>query len=140
MMTIEQLIEESRDERLERLPLYARTLIHQLALRLESEHRDAVVVRAQAEEEVTEARALLTQGPEDSDTFVDLPRSKVAGYTDEPEQRALGKGISVEFRRPSDAAGEGFIVYLKDDQLHVSSMSYLAVLPVDHSTVVIEQC
>lgn len=138
MMTVEQLIEESRDERLQRLPMYARTLIHDLAARLDMEHRHAASVKERAEKEVEEARALLTQGPEDSDTFVDLPHSTIAGYTDEPEQRPLGKGVSVEFRRPGGDVGEGFSVRLKDGQLHISSTSYLAVLPQNHSAIVID--
>lgn len=137
-MSIEQLIAGSRDERLHRLPRYARELIFQLARRLDMEHRYATSVKGRAEEEVAEARALLAQGPEDSDTFVGLPRSTVTGYSDEPEQRPLGKGVGVEFRRPGGDVGEGFSVRLEDSKLHISSDSYLMVLPEGPTTIVID--
>lgn len=135
MLTVDQLIEESRDPRLQRLPQYAQNLIWDLAHRLAAEHAAADGARATAEREVAEARALLTEGPVDSDTFMDLPRSR---YDDSEDQRPLGKGTNIEFRGPDTESGEGISVKWKGDHLLVNGINHLAVVPVDSMTIKIE--
>jgi hypothetical protein len=89
-----------------------------------------------AVEEVTEARKLLTEGPADSDTYLDLP---CALYTDaEDEQRPLGKGATIEFRGPGDEPGEGISVKWEKDHLKISGLNRLAVVPINTTTVHIE--
>lgn len=139
MRGIEQLIEESRDPRLDRLPLYARQLIRDLARRLDTEYRRADSIAARAEQEVAEARALLAGGPEGSDTFVDLPRSRFEGHGDDDLQRPLGTGVPVEFREPDEMPGEGITVTRQDGVLHLNGCNLLAVIPVNLSYVKIER-
>lgn len=141
MKSVAELIEASRDPRLDRLPKYACDLIQTLAGRLASEARYAESAQRQAEKEVAEARTALLTGPEDSDTFLHVERSITLGYTEglEESYRPLGKGVTVEFRRPGDEPGEGFEVRLTGDgDLEISGMHYLAVVPVNHSTIRIE--
>lgn len=135
MLTVDQLIEESRDPRLQRLPQYAQTLIWDLAHRLAAEHAAAEGARATAEKEVTQARALLTEGPADSDTFMDLPRAQ---YDYSEEQRPLGKGTNIEFRAPELESGEGVSVKWQGDHLLVNGINHLAVVPVNSTTIKIE--
>lgn len=138
MMTIEQLIEKSRDTRLQRLPQYAQVLIHDLARRLKAEHRYAVAVQEQAAQEVTQARAALTEGPADSDTFLALPSSPTLGYTEEMAYRPLGRGTAVEFRPPGTQPGEGFYARLdRDGCLQIDGDCSLAVHPVNHLCITV---
>jgi hypothetical protein len=137
MLSVEKLIEESRDPRLQRLPQYARQLIHDLAHRLDLVHRYAVAVKEQAEREVDQAREIAAEGPEGSDTFLDLPRS-LHSTSDDYEVRPLGRGANIEFRRPGDDPGEGFNVKLDDDGLKIHGVNCLAVVPVDPYTLKIE--
>lgn len=138
MLSVEQLIEESRTDRLHSQPLWVRTLVHELARSLEREHVSAERARSQAEREVDAARALLTEGPAGSDTFMDLPRTLAGSVTDEYEQRPLGTGVSIEFRRPEDGPGEGIDVKFENGRLRVGGLNHLAVVPVDARTIYIE--
>jgi hypothetical protein len=138
VLSVEQLIQESRDPRLQKLPLYARQLIFDLARRMELEKISADAIRDRAGKEVDEVRKIAAEGPEDSDTFMDLPHSQVAGYLEEAEQRPLGKGVNIEFRPEGAEVGEGFDVKLKDGRLHVSGVNHLAVIPGGPMSIVIE--
>lgn len=137
MLTVEQLIQESQDPRLHKLPNYARELIHLLATRLKQEASYAQAVKERAEKEVDELRVLLADGPTGSDTFMDMPRTTVAGYED--DQRPLGTGTTIEFRAPSDGPGEGVIVSRQEDgRIRVHGINHLAVIPVGAAHVFIE--
>jgi hypothetical protein len=136
MLSVEKLIEESRDSRLHKLPLYARELIHDLAHRLDAEHRYALATRETAAREVEEARALLAEGPEGSDTFMAMPYSRVGD--DEIEERPLGKGTVIEFRDPELSPGEGIEVCLNDGSLLVRGINHLAIVPVSLTSLRIE--
>ena len=137
MQTVEQLIEAAEAAQSRALPDYAKKLIRDLAYRLELEARAAEGARQTAEREVNGARALLTSGPADSDTYLDLPG---AGFsTVDDEQRPLGKSASIEFRTPDELPGEGIGVKRADDgTIHVRSISRLAVLPENGSFIRIE--
>jgi hypothetical protein len=132
-LTVEKLIEESRSERLQRLPQYAQELIHDLAHRLDAEHRYAQSIRERAEKEVDEVRKLAAEGPEDSDTFVSLPHSVLD--SGDFEERPLGQGVTVEFRAPGLEPGEGFDVKMTDGHLVVSGVNRLGIVPVHASQV-----
>lgn len=137
MQTVEQIIEAAEAAQSRALPEYAKKLIGDLAHRLALEARAAEGARQTAEREVSEARALLTSGPEDSDTYVYLPRARYS--TEDDEQRPLGKGVSIEFRQPEEMPGEGISVKREEDgTLHVHSVSHLAVLPVGPMYIKIE--
>jgi hypothetical protein len=133
MLSVQQLIEESRSERLQKLPMYAQELIHDLAHRLDAEHRYAQSTCERAEKEVDAIRKLLAEGPEDSDTFVSLPHSLLD--SGDFEERPLGQGVTVEFRAPGLTPGEGFDVKLKDGRLIVSGIARLAVAPESSYTL-----
>lgn len=137
MLTVEQLLQEARDVRTRPLPAYAQNLIFDLAKRLELEAKAAAGARETAEREVAEARTLLTEGPADSDTYLDLPGALYA--TEDAEQRPLGKGASVEFRKPEELPGEGISVKRgTDGSLRISGLNHLAVIPVNPTTLKIE--
>lgn len=136
MQTVEQLIEAAEAAQSRALPEYAKKLIGDLAHRLALEARAAEGARRTAEREVSEARALLTSGPEDSDTYLDLPRALYA--TEDDEQRPLGKGANIEFRRPEETPGEGISVKWDEGGLRVSGLNHLAVVPIDQLTLKIE--
>lgn len=140
MLSVEKLIEEAKDPRLDRLPLYARQLIHDLAYRMDAEHRAAEGARATALKEVTEARALLRfSGPDGTDTFMDLPRALYDDAEDD-DQRPLGKGTVIDFRGPEDGPGEGISVSRQEDgTVHVHGINHLAVRPVDSTYLIIEK-
>lgn len=140
MLSVEKLLEEANDPRLARLPLYARQLIHDLAYRMDAEHRAAEGARATAYKEVTAARDLLrADGPADSDTFMDLPRA-VYDDAEDDDQRALGKGVTIDFRGPDDIPGEGISVSRQEDgTIHVHGINHLAVRPVDPTYLIIER-
>lgn len=141
MRTIEQLIKASRDTRLQRQPRYVQDLVDRLTHRLVAEHRHALAVQEEAEKEVTEARAALTEGPADSDTFLALPSSPTIGYTEEMAYRPLGRGTAVEFRPPGTQPGEGFYARLdRDGCLQIDSDSSLAVYPVNHLRITVGFC
>lgn len=137
MKSVEHLLDEATAMRTRPLPAYAQTLIADLAKRLEMEATAAAGARETAEREVTEARALLTSGPADSDTYLDLPRALYA--TEDDEQRPLGKGASIEFRKPEELPGEGISVKREEDgSLRISGLNHLAVVPVNLTTIKIE--
>ena len=138
MTTVDQLIEQSRDPRLRRQPVYVQNLIHELAHRLEAEHAYAQAVIKRAESEVDEARKIAAEGPEDSDTFLSLPGSLLSS-ADDYEQKSLGTGAKVEFRAPGLRPGEGFQVRMKNGHLKITGMSSMAVIPQDRYTIVIEE-
>jgi hypothetical protein len=137
-LSVEQLIAESRDLRLQKLPVYARELIHQMAVRLESEYIYGKELVKRAEQAANEAVALLGKGPEDSDTFLDLPRSVTRYSDDEEGQRPLGQGVNIEFRSPGEESGEGINVKMEDGRLKIHGLNALVVVPQDHTTVHIE--
>jgi hypothetical protein len=127
MRSIETLLTDARDDRLRRLPNYAQDLIAELAARLDQETRYARAVKERAAKEVDELRAQLTKGPEDADTFMDLPYSRVG---DVEGQRPLGKGVNIEFRAPGLTEGEGFEVKLTEEgHLKIGGITRLAVVP-----------
>lgn len=139
MMSVDRLLEEAKQARLQRLPQYAQELIFDLARSLEREHRAASDIQERAEKEVTEARALLTSGPEDSDTFASLPSSL---YTmEEDEERPLGKGTSIEFRAPDNhLPGNGISVARRDNgDLEIRSMAQVAVIPLSTHNLLIRE-
>lgn len=136
MLSVEKLIEESRSHRLYNQPVWVRQLVHDLAHRLDSEHRYAQDVKETAAREVEQARALLAEGPEDSDTFMAMPYSHVSD--DEVEERPLGKGTVIEFRQPDMDPGEGMEVCLNDGSLLVRGVNHLAVVPVSLTSLRIE--
>ena len=139
MTTVEQLIEASKDARLKNQPKWVQDLVYHLAYRLESQHRYALSVRDKAEEEVDAARKIAAEGPEDSDTSLDLPRS-LLGSMDDFEQRPLGRGVNIEFRGAGDEPGEGINAkLLPSGALLIHGINSLAVIPRDSSTVRIEE-
>jgi hypothetical protein len=137
MLSVERLLEEARNPRLERLPLYARELIEDLARRMAIEAAHAESVTERAEKAAEEATALLTQGPAGSDTFMDLPRDLIK-YEEEIDQRPLGTGVNIEFRQESDLPGEGICATWEADGLKIHGPNPLTVIPVDSCTVRIE--
>jgi hypothetical protein len=139
MRDADSLIRQAaEDPRLPKQAKWVQGLIYGLASRLELEIRSAEGVRQRAEREVSEARSLLTEGPADSDTFMDLARSLADTYDDVP-QRPLGKGVNIEFRTDGMQTGEGVNVKLMEDgTLHVHGLGHLAVIPVNHSYLKIE--
>lgn len=136
-MRTERLLAQAKEDRLKKLPQYAQKLISELAYQLSLEAKSAEGARARAEREVFEARAIAAQGPENSDTFLELPRS-LSSYEDEA-QKPLGTGVAVEFRDPELTSGEGTFVRREGDKIKVSSMSRLAVIPEDAHTLWIEE-
>lgn len=137
MQSTEKLIEESHDPRLQKLPLYARELIGRLARRLQTDAASAQWTKVRAEKEVDEIRTLLADGPEGSDTFVEMPRTMLSTL-DEDGQRPLGTGVSVEFRPQGAGPGEGFEVRLESGSLVISGVNRIAVIPRDSHSVTIE--
>jgi hypothetical protein len=136
MTSSEQLIQAAGNYRIRSQPKWVQELVHDLAHRLEAEHKYTQDVRERAAKEVDEARALLT-GPEGSDTFVTLPRTLVGD--DETEERPLGRGASIEFRDPGWEPGEGTRVSrFADGSLLVKGYSDLAVVPLSSSSFRIE--
>jgi hypothetical protein len=136
MLSVEQLIAESRDPRLQKLPMYARDLIHDLAHRMEAEAIARQAVMDRAAKEVDEIRTLLSKGPEDSDTFMAIPRTVIGD--DEIEEKPLGQGTVIEFRQPDMETGEGFEVSLNDGSLLVQGINHLTVIPVSLTSLRIE--
>jgi hypothetical protein len=136
MKTTQEIIREAQEAQSRPIAKWLSQLIADMTYRLGLEHRRAEGAMKRAVEEVTEARRLLTEGPADSDTFLDLPR---ALYTDaEDEQRPLGKGATIEFRGPGDEPGEGISVKWEKDHLKISGLNRLAVVPINTTTVHIE--
>jgi hypothetical protein len=137
MLSTKQLIEEAQDERLRHLPLYARKLIHDLAVRLGQEAAYSKSAREKAEQQVDAARKLLNEGPADSNTFLSLGNVMGSNYGEDgrEDERPLGSGPSIEFRDPSLMPGEGFSVRMKNGRLEISGINVLAITPV-HSTAV----
>lgn len=132
-----QLILDANDPRLERQPQYVRQLIAELAYRLNLEAKAAEGARRRAEKEVDEARKIAAEGPENSDTFLSMPRS-FSTFSEEYEQKPLGTGVNIEFRAPGLTEGEGFQVSMEDGKIKVSGMSRLAVVPQDAYSITIE--
>lgn len=138
MQTVEQLIESAQTARLQAQPVWVRQLVHDLATRLKAESTYAAAVKQRAEDEVGEARALLTGGPADSDTYVDLPRA-ASVYEENGAQRPLGKGACIEFRASDEVSGEGLTVKRTEGgSLKVRGCGPLAVIPQDTHTILIE--
>jgi hypothetical protein len=140
MLTVEQLIEEAQDRRLEKLPNYARDLIRELSQALRVADRTRIAVAEVAAEEVTAARALLNSGPEGSDTFLCLPSSAVVDTEEDGMYRPLGPGVSVEFlEQGADRLhGEGFTVRMKDGHLYINGITAMSVHPVHPSALTIK--
>lgn len=137
--TSEQLAEAATDPRLKAQPKWVQELVHDLTLRMIYATRRLADVESAAEREVGEARALLTGGPADSDTYVDLPRA-VSVYEEYGAQRPLGKGACIEFRDPGDESGEGVTVRRTEGgSLLVRGSSTLVVVPQDTHTILIEE-
>lgn len=137
MQTVEQLIESAKTARLQTQPLWVRNLVRDLAQQLELQTRYAEAVKERAEKEVGEARVLLTGGPADSDTYVELPRA-ASVYEEDVSQRPLGKGVCIEFRAPGEESGEGITVQRTEGgSLAVCSYGSLAVIPQDAHTLLI---
>lgn len=138
MLSVEQLIEEAQDPRLRKQPLWVQTLVGDMAHRLRLESTAAANSQARAEVEVSAAREALAEGPADSDTFLDLPRS--LADTDDVPQKPLGKGVNIEFRPYWLESGEGINVKLDENgSLHVRGIGHLVVVPVDQSYVKIKE-
>jgi hypothetical protein len=138
ILSVDQLIEKAGDPRLHRQPVWVRELVQQMAGQLRSMNAHAMTLVENAEQAANEATALLGQGPDDSDTYMDLPRS-VTRYSDDGEgQRPLGKGTNIEFRGPGDESGEGINAKWAKDHLVIHGMNRLAVIPQDNTTVHIE--
>lgn len=137
MKTTDQLIAAARDPRLAAQPKWIQQLVHDLAHRMELEARSAEGARRRAEGEVAQARELLTSGPADSDAYMDLPRA-YSTYSDEAEQRPLGRGTTVEFRSPDTGPGEGMSVRWTGAGLEISGINCLAVVPLDPTRIRIE--
>lgn len=138
MRNPEQLTADARDPRLASQPKWVQNLVHDLTVQMIAGHNRVRIAEERAEKEVTEARTLLTSGPADSDTYVDLPRS-YSVYEEVGAQRPLGRGTPIEFRDPGVESGDGMTVRRDDDgTLIVRSSGPLAVLPQDTHTVRIE--
>lgn len=137
MKTVDELVTASQDERLRRQPAYVQNLIHDLASRMVLEHRAAEGARRRAEKEVDEARKIAAEGPENSDTFLSMPRS-FSTFSEDFDQKPLGTGVNIEFRAPGLTEGEGFQVHMDDGKLKISGMSRLAVVPQDAYSITIE--
>jgi hypothetical protein len=138
MQSSRDLIQAARHAQARPVPKWAKELIHDLASRLRATEAELERVQETATREVTEARALLT-GPEDSDTFMNLPRSLMSAAED-GEQRPLGKGVTVEFRTAGEEPGEGTLVSLGVDQtIHVHGLNHLVVVPVNPTYIQIER-
>lgn len=133
MLTNQQLIQEATAAQSRSLPAYAKELISDLARALDQQTRYAEGVRERAAKEVDELRVQLAAGPDDADTFVAMPSTLVGELDDDPEDRPLGTGVTVEFRAPDMGPGEGFGVSITDGRLHVCGLNHLAVVP-EHAT------
>jgi hypothetical protein len=140
-MTTEQLIEEAGSRRTDNLPLWARYLLLDLAKRLRSLSAETERLREDTAKELEAARALLNEGPADSDTFLSLASGLTTDYDsdDNSDFRPLGKGVRIEFRIPDSEAYEGVTARMTDGSLEVSSLSSLTVRPVNRSTVLITE-
>lgn len=136
MRDVEQLVADSRDARLQKLPVYAQQLIRELAHRMEAEHRYAKAVVERAEKETADAQTLLAEGLADSDTFMDLHMSF---SVTEDVQRPLGQGVNIEFRGPDDGVGEGINARWEDGHLVIDGINSLAVIPVGPHRIHIER-
>lgn len=135
IQTTEDLVRLATDPRLKSQPRWVQKLISDLAARMISAEKEVIRVKERAAKEVDEARTLLAQGPEGSDTFMDLPYSQVDSGTDDFEQRPLGTGVNIEFRGPGDEPGEGISARWRGGQLEIHGINTLAVLPVGTSRV-----
>jgi hypothetical protein len=138
-MTNEQLHEKAKDPRLAKQPAWVQQLVAVLDVRLRSAEASRLRTAEKAAEEVDAARALLNEGPADSDTFLWLSTSAVSdgGWGDDPgkDVRPLGHGVTVEFRDADSGPAEGFEVKMKDGQLEVSGINVLYVKPQAPNTV-----
>lgn len=134
--SIEKLLIKAKDARLLRQPKWVRDLVHELAWQIQISEAAEEGMRGRLETEMAAARALLNEGPKDSDTFLFLS-NELADTSDEENDsyRPLGTGVTVEFRRPGDGPAEGFSVRLTEKGLVISGINKLAVVP-DHSTSV----
>lgn len=136
---MQTLIEQAREAQGRNLPMYAKILISDLARRLELAEKEIRGTRERAAKEVDELRTQLSTGPQDSDTFVSMPRTLLADDTYDTTQRPLGRGVGIEFRRPGLEEGEGTRVHWEDEDglegLIVHSMARLSVIPQDAHTV-----
>lgn len=147
MRSIEQLIQDSDDPRLERQPKFVRQLIAELAYRLKLEATAAESARRNAEKEVGEARALAMQGPENADTFMNMPNS-FSTYADDYEQKPLGTGTGIEFRDADMEAGDGISAKfepretedgrIRTGRLKIHGLNRLAVVPESPTVLYIE--
>lgn len=127
----------AQEGRLKSQPVWVRELVADLVLRLTYEARRASDAEGLADSAVQEANTLLSRGPADSDTFVSIPRElSVHEDGDEANERPLGRGVCVEFRREGLLPGEGFSVRLRDGALEVSNCGPLAVLLPSHPSAV----
>jgi hypothetical protein len=121
-----------------RLPKYAQSLIRDLARRLQLTEAEVEGARKRYAAELDTVRAELAGGPADADTYVEMPKSIMADETRETTRRPLGKGVTVEFRAEGNEEGEGFEVYIKDETLHVESVSRLCMIPSFGGNIEIE--
>ena len=133
-MTSEQLHKAVEDPRLARQPAWVQQLIVMLDLRLRYEEGSRQRTEQKAAEEVEAARALLNEGPADSDTFLWLPASAVSdsGWSENDDAenvRPLGQGVTVEFRAPGMDAGCGYEVSMQGGRLQVRGINQLTVRP-----------
>jgi hypothetical protein len=135
MQSIDSLIESARDSRLERQPQYVQELIHRMALRLEVEHKYAEAMRRETDAEIAAARALLTDGPADSNTYLSLGGVLRADEDDDGNSRPLGRDVFVEFRPEGAEVGEGFAVRMVDGKLEISGPGRFVIEPVHSSSV-----
>jgi len=136
--TTEKLLIKAKDARLLNQPKWVQELVHDLARQAERSEAAEQRMSERLEKEMDAARALLNEGPKDSDTFLFLS-SELVNTTDEDEDayRPLGSGVTVEFRQPGDMAAEGYAVRLNEKGLWVSGLNALAVLPCSSTSVTI---
>lgn len=137
-LSAKQWLEEAETPRLHTQPLWVRELVRGLANQLRMAHASEQRTAEKAAQEVEHARALLAEGPADSDTFLNLPHSAVADVGwDDVSVRPLGRGVTVEFRDTSGIPGDGFEVSLADGRLTITGINHLDVRPVDPTTLTV---
>lgn len=129
-LSTEQLLKDAQDPRLNKQPVWVQELVYELATRLKRSDLALEGARSKAAAELDAVRQQLASGPADSDTYVEMPKSIMSDETREITRRPVGKGVTVEFRRPGETEGEGFEVRLNPDgRLRVDCMSLMAVCP-----------
>lgn len=138
MQSVEALLAAAGNYRLKAQPQWVQKLVHDLATRMEAEHKHAEAVRRETDAEIAAARALLNEGPADSDTFLSLGGVIRADHeSDDGDSRPLGRGVFVEFRPEGAEVGEGYAVRVVDGVLEISGPNRLAVEPINSTHVLI---